>query len=869
MSYSTPVQNPASATCFPNTPSTKPQLWASDKLPTPSTGPLDNNPPTPQVAASGRPATPSATGPLEDKPPMPQVAVSDKKMPTSSATGPLDAKPPMLDAADSMNAQYIPKPHSKEVKQPPLIVTEDPSVPQSSYVNPDDDLQLKMPKMCSQSSDSSDSFIMLPDTFSTYCDRLKMQCSPFTPQSSTSTPHRLGTSPSNLSRIEGSLRSEQQQHVPNVRTALVYSHSATADPDGVHSGSQAEDPPPPSSPSLKLHRQSQSQNAGATQRSDESIGPENTSKNVLSHVEAQTGAGVQLQPSQSSHSPDQSSTAQNPLREVAKTPPAELAGKSAVPTSPELSLSQHQKAFPGYAEKSSRVTAPELNQHSDVAANSEPVADVKGRSDPLPPLVSASPQHVLQQTNSSLSVSLPPSSGPVNSNTTPPHCLLQQPNASVSFALQPSPGPVHSSATPEVPKVSRPDTIGGDIQDNIPAPVNVPSNSGIDEGLPDSEPEERDSVATRKFAQPPPTNSTQFMHLQNSSQSCSPATSDKAHPSPSTIPTKEHSVLSNPASHPTQKSAPIEGTSEEETNDDDDDDARSDLTYQSSTTSGSTTRNPTTDDSRNSSLSQALHPPLLGMQPRTSSLLTVNHPVTPALGTAGRGKMTSFVDMHAACPQSIATGDKQSQNSGQSAQMSVISREQQLSTPASHLAQQSAPNDDSLDGETSSADFDDTYQRFASASATHTRASLREPPLSAPTQHSPPPTTLPNRTVNISSHMEPAKVRLPPSEVPSMINKSAETYPSAATVVEAAHEADTSAEPASSSPVEQPVTVSSGEGGPPVLSTLKNVYRQDSGYSGSHHFVNSNILHRHPDSMEPSDRMPMDSYQREQDSQGI
>ena len=796
---------------------------------------------------------------------MPQVAASDE-MPTPKAKEPLEAKPSMLDAADSENAQYIHKPPSMAVNQSPLIATKDPSMPQNSYVNTEPDLQL--PKMCSQSSDSSDSFIMLPDTFSSYCDRLKMQCSPFTSQSSTSTPHHLGTSLSHLSRIEGSLRSDQQQHVPDVRTALVYSHSATADPGGVHSGSQAEDPTAPFTPSLKLHQQSQSQNAGVTQRSDESIGPENTSKSVLSHVEAQTGVGVQLQASQGSHSQDQSGTVQNPLREVEKTLPAELAQKSAVPTTPELS--QHQKAFPGNAEKSLHVTAPELNQHSDVAANSEPVTDVKGRSDPCPllPQASASPQHLLQQTNSSLSVSLPPSSGPVRSNTTP-HRLLQQPNASVSFALQPSSGPVHSSATPEVPKVSRPDTIGGDLQDNLPAPVNAPSNSGIDEGLPDSESEERDSVATRLLTQPSPSNSTQFMHLQNSSQSFAPATSDKTHHLPSIIPAKEHSLLSNPASHPNQKSAPIEDTSQEETSDDDDD-ARSDLTYQSSTTSGSTTRNPTAEDSRNSSLSQALHPPIAGMQPRTSSLLTV----TPALGTAGSGKMTSFADMHAPVgPQSNATGDEQSQTSVQSVETSVISREQQLSNLASHPTQQSAPNGDSFDGETSYGDDARVmYQSSASASATHTRASLREPPLSAPTHppahRSQPPTTLTNRSVNASSHMEQAKVRLPPSEVPSMIDKSAETYPSAATVVEAAHEADASAVPAYSS-VEQPVVVSSGEGCPPVLSRLENVYRQDSGYLGSHHFVSSNILHRHPDSMEPSDRMPMDSYQREQDSQGI
>ncbi len=793
------------------------------------------------------------------EPTKPQRPPSDSVPPPSAPTS-VEDKPAALEASGSLNPHGIEDHGNVKREQSTPITMEDCAISPNG-ISEDD---LCMPVTCSQEENQSeDSTLVFPDTPMNTFQKLRTRFSLYTPGSSLHLQHIAQSDPSHTRRY----RSHQMQHTPDLRVPLTWSHAMTTDSDGAHGGSGVKQSSPPSSPSLKLHQQSQSLNASDTQKSDESIGSENTSKNVLSQVEAQTGVGVQLQASQGTHSQDQSSTAQNPLREVEKTPPAELARKSAVPTTPELS--QHQKAFPGNAEKSLHVTAPELNQHSDVAANSEPVTDVKGRSDPCPllPHASASPQHLLQQTNSSLSVSLPPSSGPVRSNTTTP----QQPNASVSFALQPSSGPVHSSATPEVPKVSRPDTIGGDLQDNIPAPVNAASNSGIDEGLPDSEPEERDSVATRLLTQPSPSNSTQFMHLQNSSQSFAPATSDKTHHLPSIIPTKEHSLLSNPASHPNQKSAPIEDTSQEETSDDDDD-ARSDLTYQSSTTSGSTTRNPTTEDSRNSSLSQALHPPIAGMQPRTSSLLTV----TPALGTAGSGKMTSFADMHAPVgPQSNATGDEQSQTSVQSVEMSVISREQQLSNLASHPTQQSAPpNEDSFDGETSYGDDARVmYQSSASASATHTRASLREPPLSAPTHppahRSQPPTTLTNRSVNASSHMEHAKVRLPPSEVPSMIDKSAETYPSAATVVEAAHEADVSAVPASSSPVEQPVVVSSGEGCPPVLSRLENVYRQDSGYLGSHHFVSSNILHRHPDRMEPSDRMPMDSYQREQDSQGI
>ena len=74
--------------------------------------------------------------------------------------------------------------------------------------------------------------------------------------------------------------------------------------------------------------------------------------------------------------------------------------------------------------------------------------------------------------------------------------------------------------------------------------------------------------------------------------------------------------------------------------DDDNNATHSDLMYQSSTATGSTTRIPTTEDSRNSSLSHTMHPPIAGMQPRAA--LTVNHPVTPALVTVVKGK-TGFI----------------------------------------------------------------------------------------------------------------------------------------------------------------------------------------------------------------------------------
>ena len=138
----------------------------------------------------------------------------------------------------------------------------------------------------------------------------------------------------------------------------------------------------------------------------------------------------------------------------------------------------------------------------------------------------------------------------------------------------------------------------------------------------------------------------------------------------------------------------------------------------------------------------------------------------------------------------------------------------------------------------------------------------RERQLSA--HHSQQPTTHPNPSVNVPSHLEPAVVGLPPSEMPSMIDKYIiyrQTYSYAATVVEAAHEADTTDVLASSS-VDQPLAVSCKVGFSAVPSMLTDMHWQDFGYLCSHHFVNSNILHRHPDNMEPSDRMPMELSKR-------
>ena len=118
----------------------------------------------------------------------------------------------------------------------------------------------------------------------------------------------------------------------------------------------------------------------------------------------------------------------------------------------------------------------------------------------------------------------------------------------------------------------------------------------------------------------------------------------------------------------------------------------------------------------------------------------------------------------------------------------------------------------------------------------------RERQLSA--HHSQQPTTHPNPSVNVPSHLEPAMVGLPPSEMPSMIDKYIyrQTYPSAATVVEATHEADTTDVPASSS-VDQPLAVSCKVGFSAVPSMLTDMHQQDFGYLCSHHFISSNILH--------------------------
>ena len=783
----------------------------------------------------------------------PQVSASDKPA-TPSAPGAVEDKPPVLDASGTLNPQYIPNPHNMELKETTSIPTEGPSVSCNPPVIPESDLP--MPMECSQENDTDDSYIEPPLTVSNDCDRLKTRCSPFTPRSSSRTQQSVLSSRSHPSHAGGNRRSHQQQHRPDVRAALSWSHSTTADSGGAHGGSHVEDPPPPSSPSLELRQLSQSKNPSVAQQSGGSIGTGHTLENIPSHVDAQSGVGMQLQTSQGNRSPDQSSMAPNPLQDMAV--------KSAVPTSAGLSLSQvsqHQKSTPENTEKSVCATAPELNKHSNVDTNSEPVTDVKRSGDPLSPQAPALSHPALQQSDESIGAGHTPKNilshmeaqsdveiqsqvsqddspsdqssmapNPLWGKTlesAPAHLSSEQPITSESLTLPSSSGPLHSSANPEGLKLSRPDTIGGGFQDDIPsrpplmAIVETPSNLDIDEGLADLEREECDSVTASPSSQLAPTDSAQFVHLQSSSQTGSTATSHKSYLSAGTIPNKEHKLSSNVASHPTQQSAQQEDSTEQETSDNDD--ARSDLTYFSST-SASTTHNPTAEDSRNSRESHTLHPSFSGVPPTTASLNTATHPATSAVATAGRSAVSIQT---AEAPQSIVTGAEQSQNTSQSVQTSINSHEQQLSN---HFVQQPS---------------------------THPQ----HPPFA---HHSQPPTTHSNRSAKVPSHVLPAVVGLPPAEVPSMKESSVETAQSAVTIVEA----DMTPTSASFKHIEQPLAVPCGGGSAAVSSTLQGMERQDSGYLGSNQF-NSSLLLRRPGYMAPHGGMSLESYQTEQDSEGI
>ena len=450
----------------------------------------------------------------------------------------------------------------------------------------------------------------------------------------------------------------------------LHSISTAVNIDGACGGSHKKDTPPPSrsSQSLELNQLSKCQEAGIASESERSFGPENDSKNVPSHIEAQSGGEMQSPAPQGNRTPDQSSIPLNPLWEAAKTPPVELAERSAVPTATGVSLSQ----------QSQHQTSPDNadNEHSDADATSEPVTSVERSSESVSPATPTLNQPSMKKDISPGSLILPSS-----------QCRM------------------HPCAHQEGPRLSLP--VGNAFQDDVPLPpqpLNVvkgrSNNLGSDEALSDSEPEERDSVTVHPSSQPPSTNSAQCIDALNMIQTGSPKTGHKTHPS-----------------------------------------------------------------------------------------------------------------------------------------------------PASHPAQQSALNEDNRDGETSNDDdalSDVTYQSSTSASTTVTRASA--PNFFPPSTHrSQPPTTHPNRSVNVHSCMGPTVVELPMSEVPSRTEASAEAYPSAATVVEAANKADTTAVPASCGPVEQPVAVSCGGGSSTVSSTLQDVHRQDSDYSVSNQL----------------------SYQGKQDSEGM
>ena len=296
-------------------------------------------------------------------------------------------------------------------------------------------------------------------------------------------------------------------------------------------GSYMEDPPPPSSP--ELNELSQSKNASIASVSKRSIGPQHDSKNVPLHIEAQPGVGMQLPTPQGNRTPDQSSITPNPLWEAAKTPPVELAQRSAVSLSQQ---SQHQpKACPE-------------NAANDADATSEPVTSVERSSESVSP---ATPTLIQPSMKKDISPG--------------------------SLILPSSQGRMHPRAHQEGPRLTL--SVGNAFQDDVslpPQPLNVvkgrSNNLGRDEALSDSEPEERDSVTVRPSSQPPSTNSAQCIDALNMIRTGSPKTGHKTHPSP--------------ASHPFQQSALNEDNSDSETSDDDD--TLSDVTYQSFTSASTT-----------------------------------------------------------------------------------------------------------------------------------------------------------------------------------------------------------------------------------------------------------------------------------------
>ena len=697
---------------------------------------------------------------------IPQPSALDEHV-ALSASAQLEDKPKKLESSASLNAPCTPHLGSTEVK---------PSVPKaddlyvSSFIP---DSNLCVPVDCSQENDSTDSAVVLPEIPLSDCFRMKVRSVPATLGTSSLLQRNALISHSDPGHMR---RSPEQLHAPDVKTSLFRSHSSEADRSEPHSGSHMQVPPPPSVAPIELCQLSQSQNASGAQQSD---GTGHSPRTVPTHTVPQSNVEMPSQSSQGYHTMNHSNMGRNPLWDKAAEP--------AVLTSADLPLPQqpqHQNSNPESTEKSECDTAPELNHPPDIARSSDSLTDLNRSGSPLLPQA-----------------------------LTPPQLAAQSASGSI---LQPSPPePLHLSAAAEVPRSSRPDTIGGAVQDDLPpAPPPIamggaPDQPESDEGLADSVSSEPDTAAARSSNQPAPADSADYVPQQSNSQADAPHTSPKSHAAPSVTHTKEHSLSACAANHPVQQNepAPHDGNLEEEDNEDD---AQSDITYLSST-SASTTHNVNVDDSRRNSMSHNVPASGPAVQPNTAPVKALNPLASSAVATTGQSEVSPSVSIHTtvALPQSDATGQDQSENSGQSVPTPVHNCESPLS---SHPSQ---------------------------------------PPSSRPPYQ--PPSPHPNTSSKVPSQVNPMVVR-PPSEVPYVTESSMETYQSAATVVEAPYQAEVTTPPASSKHIE--------------LSSVPKFERHDSGYPGSNQFDSSVLLGRHGN-MEPQARAPMEGYQLEQDMRGM
>ena len=171
-----------------------------------------------------------------------------------------------------------------------------------------------------------------------------------------------------------------------------------------------EDPPPPSSPSLGQSQPSQSQNPGDAKQSDESIGAEHTPKNVPSHMEAQSGVGMQSQTSQDNSPPCQSSVAPNPLWDKAlESAPGHLSSEHPI-ASDSLRLPSSQA--PAHLSSEDTIASDSLRLPSSQApAHLTPEQPITSDTLILPS--SQAPAHLTpEQPITSDTLILPSSSGP-------------------------------------------------------------------------------------------------------------------------------------------------------------------------------------------------------------------------------------------------------------------------------------------------------------------------------------------------------------------------------------------------------------------------------------------------------------------------